>query len=49
MILQDLEMLNSQIWEYIFANLGMFPRFQNYSHFRPWYPTVTVLSTGFEA
>ena len=26
--------------EYIFAHLGMFPRFRNYSQFRHWYPIV---------
>ena len=45
-VLPDLGMLNSQIWKYTFANLGMLsnvmlPRFQNYSQFRPWYLTDT--------
>ena len=32
--------LNSQIWGYIFSNLGIFPRFQNYSQIRPGCPTA---------
>ena len=31
---------NSQIWEYTFANLEIFTRFQNYSQFRLWYLTA---------
>ena len=31
---------HSWIWEYIFANQRIFPRFKNHSHFRPWYLTV---------
>ena len=33
------EFNNSQIWECMFGNLGIFPRFQKYSQFRPWYLT----------
>ena len=39
-------MLSSQIWEYTFAILGIFPRFQNYSQSRPWYVTDDHKLTG---